>query len=180
MSEPVKWLALGYNIPINPSKNRVYIWRKLKEYGAEYFKQGVALLPYTKTSYTRFRALAAKIQEMGGEASIVEMRFLDEQDEQDVISRFQAQSATELDELKKDCLELLQQLKRHAGQKISEYESEELKKMVKRYSKAKSRDHFGASVSSEVEKGLNSILEIVRASTEDFAAQLTKNMNKTT
>ena len=41
------WLALSYNVPINPSKARVYVWRKLKEIGAEYFKQGVALLPNT-------------------------------------------------------------------------------------------------------------------------------------
>ena len=37
MAEPLRWLALGYSVPINPSKNRVYVWRKLKEYGAEYF-----------------------------------------------------------------------------------------------------------------------------------------------
>ena len=54
MAEPIRWLALGYSVPVNPSKNRVYVWRKLKEYGAEYFKQGVALLPYNRQSYTKF------------------------------------------------------------------------------------------------------------------------------
>ena len=34
------WLALSYNVPINPSKVRVYVWRKLKEFGAEYLRQG--------------------------------------------------------------------------------------------------------------------------------------------
>ena len=91
MAEPLRWLALGYSVPINPSKNRVYVWRKLKEYGAEYFKQGVALLPYTRTSYTKFKYLSGKILEMGGEASIVEMKFLDPADEQEVIYRFRAQ-----------------------------------------------------------------------------------------
>ena len=43
MAEQLRWLALGYSVPVNPSKNRVYVWRKLKEYGAEYFKQGVAV-----------------------------------------------------------------------------------------------------------------------------------------
>ena len=77
MAEPIRWLALGYSVPVNPSKNRVYIWRKLKEYGAEYFKQGVAILPYNRQSYTKLKHLQAKILEMGGEASIVEMKFLD-------------------------------------------------------------------------------------------------------
>ena len=56
MAEPIRWLALGYSVPVNPSKNRVYVWRKLKEYGAEYFKQGVALLPYNRQSYTKFKS----------------------------------------------------------------------------------------------------------------------------
>lgn len=55
MADPIRWLALGYSVPVNPSKNRVYVWRKLKEYGAEYFKQGVALLPYNRQSYTKFK-----------------------------------------------------------------------------------------------------------------------------
>lgn len=60
------WLALSYNVPINPSKARVYVWRKLKEIGAEYFKQGVALLPNTAQSMQQFSALAQKIRQLGG------------------------------------------------------------------------------------------------------------------
>lgn len=30
MADPIRWLALGYSVPVNPSKNRVYVWRKLK------------------------------------------------------------------------------------------------------------------------------------------------------
>ena len=92
MAEQLRWLALGYSVPVNPSKNRVYVWRKLKEYGAEYFKQGVAVLPYNRQSYTRFKYLSAKILEMGGEASIVEMKFMDPRDEKDMVARFRAQA----------------------------------------------------------------------------------------
>ena len=100
MAEPIRWLALGYSVPVNPSKNRVYIWRKLKEYGAEYFKQGVAILPYNRQSYTKLKHLQAKILEMGGEASIVEMKFLDPKDEREMVSRFRKQALEELSQLK--------------------------------------------------------------------------------
>ena len=99
MAEQLRWLALGYSVPVNPSKNRVYVWRKLKEYGAEYFKQGVAVLPYNRQSYTRFKYLSAKILEMGGEASIVEMKFMDPRDEKDMVARFRAQALEELSQL---------------------------------------------------------------------------------
>ena len=48
MLDSCRWIALGYNVPIEPSRNRVYVWRKLKEFGAEYFRPGVAILANTK------------------------------------------------------------------------------------------------------------------------------------
>ena len=111
MAEPIRWLALGYSVPVNPSKNRVYIWRKLKEYGAEYFKQGVAILPYNRQSYTKLKHLQAKILEMGGEASIVEMKFLDPKDEREMVSRFRKQALEELSQLKEDCAQVLERLR---------------------------------------------------------------------
>ena len=69
MPERVKWMGLGYNLPVNPSKNRVYVWRKLKEMGADYFKQGVAILPKNPVNLRAFGRLADKIRDLGGEAT---------------------------------------------------------------------------------------------------------------
>ena len=38
------WLGITYTVPAKPSKARVYIWRKLKELGAEYY-HGMAMVP---------------------------------------------------------------------------------------------------------------------------------------
>ena len=45
MADPIRWLALGYSVPVNPSKNRVYVWRKIKEGWADDFKCRRCLLP---------------------------------------------------------------------------------------------------------------------------------------
>ena len=37
------WLGITYTVPAKPSKARVYIWRKLKELGAEYY-HGMAMV----------------------------------------------------------------------------------------------------------------------------------------
>ena len=150
MAEPIRWLALGYSVPVNPSKNRVYIWRKLKEYGAEYFKQGVAILPYNRQSYTKLKHLQAKILEMGGEASIVEMKFLDPKDEQ----------------------------LRRGEQAFTEDQSEQVKRMIRRYSKARSRNHFGLSTAQDVEKGLYAIISVARQASAELSGQLVKAMDK--
>lgn len=84
----LNWLALGYNIPPDPSKNRVYVWRKLKSYGAEYFKQGVAVLPMNEENLSRFQALRGKIISMGGEATLVTMQFLYAAEERRLMQKF--------------------------------------------------------------------------------------------
>ncbi len=177
MAEPLRWLALGYSVPINPSKNRVYVWRKLKEYGAEYFKQGVALLPYTRTSYTKFKYLSGKIVEMGGDASIVEMKFLDPADEQEVIYRFRAQELEELNELKKDCAEIMAQLTRQTAA-FTELQGDEIKKLIRRFSKARERSHFCGTLVEDVENGIYSLLDVLRGGIGDAAMQFIRAMDK--
>lgn len=177
MTDPIRWLALGYSVPVNPSKNRVYVWRKLKEYGAEYFKQGVALLPYNRQSYTKFKYLSTKILEMGGEASIVEMKFLDPRDEKEIVARFRAQALEELSQLKNDCAQVLAQLTQ-GGQAFTEDQSEQVKKMIRRYSKAKSRNHFGLSAAQDVESGLYDIISAAQQASSELSSQLAKAMDK--
>lgn len=169
--QQLSWLALGYNVPINPSKNRVYIWRKLKEYGAEYFKQGVALLPRSAQSLQQFRSLANKILEMGGEASIVELKFLDLRDEQAIISRFRCQSEREYAELIRDCANLLENIQANLFPSPAE-RSERLSKMIRRAGKVKSRDYFRSSADHDIAESIGDLAEDMARTAGDLAKQL--------
>lgn len=135
----ITWLALGYNVPVNPSKNRVYVWRKLKEYGAGYFKQGVAILPKSPQSLSQFRSLAGKIQEMGGDATLAELRFLDAADEQKTIRQFREQSHNEYLELMRDCANLMENLRQN---RVAEQGTDSARKVLRQYKKIRSRDFF--------------------------------------
>lgn len=174
----MRWLALGYNVPINPSKNRVYIWRKLKEYGAEYFKQGVAVLPLNKLNYSQFRTLATKISSMGGEASIVELKFIDPQDEHEMISKFKHQYTMELSKLKEDCSGIISEISCGAGQLISEYDAERIKKMVRKFNKSKKRNHFDSNLVEDIETALLSLSDILKQGKGEISTQLIKFLEK--
>lgn len=167
----ISWLALSYNLPKDPSKARVYTWRKLKEYGAEYLRQGIAVLPNTAISFQQFTALAQKIRQMGGEATLVEMRFLTIQDEQEMAARFKKQLEDEYKELLEDCANALRQI-RIPGQTVTHQESEKIRRMVKRYQRARERDYFKSCPSSEIEAGLNELIDSVRLVAADFGRQL--------
>ena len=88
MSAKTKWLALGYSVPASPSKSRVYVWRKLKELGAQYFKPTVAILPNTPQNLRRFSLLSEKIKEIEGEAWVVELNFVTAEDNEEMAQRF--------------------------------------------------------------------------------------------
>lgn len=174
MAEGYKWLALGYNVPINPSRNRVYVWRKLKEYGAEYFKQGVAVLPNNKTSLAHFKALVTKIREMGGEASIIEMRFLDSADDAEMVARFKNQSISDFTELLMDCARLMEDMRRHREMTEALEADDRLRKMIKRYSKLKSKDHFKAGDERRVNEGLDELAKAMKWSGGELKKLLDK------
>jgi len=144
------WLALGYNVPVNPSKNRVYVWRKLKEYGAGYFKQGVALLPASAQSMAKLRQLAAKIKEMGGEATIAELKFCDARDEAETIERFRSQSDSEYLDLLRDCAMIMESLTENLRR-------DHLKKVMRRYKQAQSRDYFKAGAQGKTKSALEEL-----------------------
>jgi len=170
-SDPLQiiWLALGYNVPINPSKNRVYVWRKLKELGAGYFKQGVAILPKSPQSLAQFRALAKKIQEMGGEATLAELKFLDAADEQKTIRQFREQSRTEYMELMRDCAQVMDHLKQNLW---SDPDADRVRKVLKQYIKVKSRDFFKSGPGAELTALLDEMAQDIAHSTEEFSKQL--------
>ncbi|MEG1687494.1 MAG: hypothetical protein RR276_06395, partial [Angelakisella sp.] len=105
--------------------------------GAEYLRQGVALLPASRTSLAKAQQLTAKIRSMGGEATLTEMRFLDEQEHRAMVERFKGQSRDEYRALLLDMARLYESM----GSSSPDSKSRALKK---RYRSVKERDFFGA------------------------------------
>lgn len=166
--QQIIWIALGYNVPINPSKNRVYVWRKLKEFGAGYFKQGVAILPMNSQSVAQFRSLAVRIREMGGEATLAELKFCDARDEAETVAWFERQSEKEYSELISDCAAVVKRLR----ESISPAGDEYVKKVNRRYTKARSRDYFRSRSHKEVVHRLDELFGDMAHVPEDLKQQL--------
>jgi hypothetical protein len=168
----ITWLALGYNVPVNPSRNRVYVWRKLKEFGAGYFKQGVALLPLSAQSSAQLGGLAARIRDMGGEATLAELKFCDSQDETRIISWFDSRSEREYRELLRDCAKIMTAYNQSL---ITPTERDEyLKKLGKRYKQARSRDYFQSHGRTDFLRGFDELLNDMANVGADLRRQVTK------
>jgi predicted ATPase len=128
------WLHLLYKIPRNPSKVRVYVWRKLKRIGAVLLHESVWCLPSTPKTKEQFQWLVLEIQELGGEASLWESRLVIGGRDEVIIKEFLEQvdnHYTEiLSELKEEQFDLVALSKRYQQVMMQDYFQSELGKRV--------------------------------------------------
>ncbi|MBI4505831.1 MAG: hypothetical protein HY691_09875 [Chloroflexi bacterium] len=73
------WLLLVYTVPAAPSRKRAAVWRAVKSAGAVYLRDGVAALPERPASRQALAAVAALVERLGGQATLVEGARLDPQ-----------------------------------------------------------------------------------------------------
>ncbi|WP_338452633.1 Chromate resistance protein ChrB [Niallia oryzisoli] len=128
------WLHLVYKIPRNPSKVRVYVWRKLKRLGAVLLHDSVWCLPSNPKTKEQFQWLTVEIKELGGEASLWESQLVLGMKGEDIIKEFMEQVEQEyveiLAELKKKQIDLVSLSKKYQQIKIKDYFESELGKRV--------------------------------------------------
>lgn len=140
----IYWISINYHLPMSPSKARVYVWRKLRELGAENINQGVAILPSSEQNIHAMEQLAVKIEDMQGDATVTEMRFLDPVKNDKMIQIFRNQTQDELLAFYLDAVAFYKQLGAN--------KDECLRKFSKKYEKIRKRDYFNAGKSLEKDK----------------------------
>ena len=143
------WLGITYTVPAKPSRARVYIWRKLKELGAEYY-HGMAMVPQTPRLQESIKKLVARIRELGAEVSVLEIRFADPADEEKVVAQFRRQAENDFRELFLDFARLYEEL----GGPL-DGDEDQRRILRRRYGKVKSRDFFHVAEEPDFSAGLS-------------------------
>jgi hypothetical protein len=114
----IPWLLLIYTLPAEPSRKRAFIWRELKKVGAPYLRDGVCILPERSDTLASAGVIAAKVEEFGGEATLVSGARLSPSRSAPLVEQFKAaraQEYAELEELEAD----LGKLRRWTGQVVA-------------------------------------------------------------
>src|SRR6202165_3868734 len=92
-------LLLTFTLPTKGASQRVEVWRKLQRYGTVPLGNSGYLLPSNPTNEERFQWLATAIRKYGGDASIVDVRSIDNISTPQLIGRFAEARAREYQEL---------------------------------------------------------------------------------
>ncbi|TLS48796.1 ChrB protein [Paenibacillus antri] len=132
------WLLLSYKIPNEPSKHRVFVWRKLKRLGAELLHDTFWCLPATDWTREQFQWLTIEIKDFGGSAYLFESQLTIPGQDDTLVQTFLTKVETEYRDI------------------LKELEQEELDLMTisKRYQMIQKRDYFQSELGKNVRDAL--------------------------
>ena len=153
---PDSWLLLIYTVPSAPSRKRAAVWRALKQAGATYLRDGVCALPQRDDTAATLRAVAAKIEEFEGEATLVESARLSDARAEAVFAQAQRERAAEYAELAREAEGFLEHVRRETAHRAFTFrEVEELEgdmeKLRRWVGQVRARDHFGVAEAGQVD-----------------------------
>ena len=166
------WLLLVYTVPSQPTRKRATVWREIKKLGAVYLRDGVCVLPEQPGALSSLRALANRVEEMDGQACLVEGARLDAARVEALKTEFRAGRAQEYAEVGREAEQLLAHIARETEHREFTYaELEELEQdlgKLKRWTdQVRARDYYHESSYAAV----HTLLEECERALEVFLVQ---------
>jgi hypothetical protein len=127
------WLLLIHQIPPKPNYFRVKIWRRLQRLGAVGIKNSVYALPSSDQAHEDLNWVLREIVEGGGDASLVEARFIEGLSDDQVKEMFRSARDAEYQEVANEARELVRHLPKKG--ELSEEKRAELEPALVRLQK---------------------------------------------
>lgn len=159
VDEPRRWLLLIYRIKGESSGRRTYVWRQLRQLGAVYLQQAVAVLPDRTDLRSELDRLGQRIRSSGGEASLLETASPDAAWEEELVGRFDAARDAEYEEILDSVESFEDEIRRETRKKrfrFAELEEGEADwdKLQRWFARLTERDFFGAGGRRAAEEAL--------------------------
>ena len=154
----MEYLAISYKIPAEPSRHRVAVWKALKDLGAVYLQDGVAMVPPADGRENDLRRLKVRIEGCGGQAALLVLHFLDAEDGDAARDQFRRAREEEYAALRDDARRLMVQMEWDAGRGSDVFPAEryrlEVSRLRRRLEKAAAKDVFSSPGADEAEESV--------------------------
>ena len=166
------WRLLIYTVPSEPSRKRAFIWRELKKAGAVYLRDGVCALPERQEAAEALAAVAAKVEEFGGEATVVAAAKLPSVRVQAIIEASRAARQQEYLDVADEAERFLEHVRRETEHReftfaeLEELEAD-LNKLRGWFEQIRRRDYFDVQEAGQVQAVLESCEEALNAFMEE-------------
>jgi hypothetical protein len=157
-----RWLILVYQLPREPSRHRVAVWRKLKSLGALYLQDGAAALPEDAVTREQLEWLQLRIREAGGEATLWEALPNTVAENRDLVEAFRSARKEGYGKV----IEGAERIRRKAelgGEKTSLLE--DLARTEREFRAERRRDYFRSPLRTEAAEALRAARRVLKGDT---------------
>jgi predicted ribosome quality control (RQC) complex YloA/Tae2 family protein len=149
-------LVFGYDVPDEPSRIRVRLWRQLKGLGAIYPEMSFCVLPDSKGIRSRLESLTSGLQELGPYL-VLEAKGMDKRDNNTLSELFKEDLEKEYRELIEECNEFLEEIRRNvATGNVTQTEVSELEEAIdalgRWFAKIRGKDFLRSSAQERIVK----------------------------
>jgi hypothetical protein len=157
MEKRTQWLILIYQLPREPSRHRVAVWRKLRDLGALYLQDGVTALPEDAVTREQLEWLQLRVREAGGEATLWEAKPGTVAEEAELVEAFRSSR----EKTYRDIIARAERLRRKAEMGGGAL-SERLGKLEREFRAERRRDYFRSPLRLEAAGALKAAREAMR------------------
>jgi hypothetical protein len=157
MEKRTRWLILIYQLPREPSRHRVAVWRKLRDLGALYLQDGVTALPEDAVTREQLEWLQLRVREAGGEATLWEAKPGTVAEEAELVEAFRSSR----EKTYRDIIARAERLRRKAEMGGGAL-SERLGKLEREFRAERRRDYFRSPLRLEAAGALKAAREAMR------------------
>ena len=158
-----RWLILIYQLPREPSRHRVAVWRKLKALGALYLQDGAAALPEDAVTREQLEWLQLRVREAGGEATLWEALPNTVAEGKSLVEEFRASREAAY----KDLISVAEHLRRKAALESDTASLlEELGKVEREFRAERRRDYFRSPLRNEAAAALRTVRRVLKEGVE--------------
>ncbi len=149
-AENRSWLLLIYRVPKDSASARTTIWREARRLGALSLQHAIFLLPLSEQNRLDYERLCRRIEEYGGEATLLETASPSDGWHERTVTRFNAARDEEYEEVVDEAERVREEIERERRKgkfTFAELEDVEgqLERVRKYLGKAEARDVFGAA-----------------------------------
>jgi DNA-binding transcriptional regulator PaaX len=161
MERRTRWLILVYQLPREPSRYRVAVWRKLRTLGALYLQDGAVALPEDAVTREQLEWVQLRVREAGGEATLWEAQPTTLAEEKALVETFRSFREEAYRKIISEAERVRRKAEMGGGNKAL---GEELGKLEREFRAERRRDYFRSPLRKEAHSALKAAREAVRAS----------------